>query len=71
VTSYSRNTEEEKIYQRIRDILSDLVGDLVYYDRKEDEDLSHDQLQAIVKSGAVTVEEMLEYFGQELRAAFR
>jgi len=50
--------------------IEDLVSDFVYYDRKEDEDLSMEQLKNAVKSGEVTVAEMVEKFKDGLTSTF-
>lgn len=42
--------------------ISDAVSDLVYYDRKDCEELNRDQVDELINSGEVTVSEMLETF---------
>lgn len=51
--------------------VSDLVTSFTYYDRKEDEDLSVDQLNNAVKSGEVTIDEIVEKFRDELNNVFK
>jgi hypothetical protein len=47
-------------------IVKDLCADFLYYDRKEDEDLSGDELEEAVKNGIVTIDEMVETFREVL-----
>jgi uncharacterized protein YuzB (UPF0349 family) len=44
----------------------DLVAKLVYYDRKEDEELSRDDVDDLIESGTVTVCDIVETFRDEL-----
>tara|TARA_Y100000310_G_scaffold344349_1_gene456657 strand:- start:5812 stop:6000 length:189 start_codon:yes stop_codon:yes gene_type:complete len=56
--------------QNILDILDDLVGKFMYYDRKESETLSMGAIEAAVKAGEITVDEMIEQFGSVLNRRF-
>jgi predicted RNA-binding protein associated with RNAse of E/G family len=56
--------------QIILDTISDLCVDFLYYDRKEDEQLSVDQLNKAVEDGTITVDEMVAKFKQELENTF-
>jgi hypothetical protein len=47
--------------------IADLVSDLLYYDRKNDEDLKVDEIDEAVREGEIAVDEMVEKFRQELR----
>jgi hypothetical protein len=42
--------------------IGDLCADFLYYDRKEDEDLSADDLQEAIEDGIITIDEMVEEF---------
>lgn len=53
--------------QEILDTISDLAVDFVYYDRKEDEQLSHDQLIQAIKDEVMTVDDMCEAFKLSLK----
>lgn len=46
--------------------VQDLVTDFVSYDRKEDEELPRDQLEDAVRTGEVTVEEIVNEFRSSL-----
>ena len=50
--------------------ISDMCTDFLYYDRKEDEDLPLGEIEKAVKSGDITVEEMVEAFRKELQNSF-
>ena len=50
----------DKILATVRD----LVGDFLYYDRKEDEDLPVDAIQNAIKSGVITVDDIVDSFGR-------
>jgi hypothetical protein len=52
--------------ERIIDILSDSIIDLLYYDRKEDEDLPKGGIEEAIKAGEITVEEMIAIWSAEL-----
>lgn len=56
--------------EKILNTISDLVSDFVYYNRKEDEELSAEQLNAAVKNGDITIEEMVEAFREGLNNTF-
>lgn len=52
--------------KRLRTIIAATVGDCAsrffYYDRKEDDELSADDLQSAIDRGVVTREEIAEWF---------
>ncbi len=56
--------------QRILNTIKDLCSNFLYYDRKEDEDLSEEQLSAAVKVGVVTIDEMVAEFRKHLENSF-
>ena len=49
-----------ELKQTIINTIGDLCSNFLYYDRKEDEYLSSDQLEQAVKDGVITVDEMAE-----------
>jgi len=55
----------------INGVISDAVAEFAYFDRKEDENLSVSELEAVVESGEVTVDEMVEMFRTHLKKAFK
>lgn len=57
--------------QKILDTISSLCSDFLYYDRKEDEDLTMEQLNEAVKSGEITIDEMVEEFRKHLKNTFK
>lgn len=50
----------------VLDTLSDLVGQFLYYDRKEDEDLPTGAIEKMIDKGQITVDELVEVFKTEL-----
>lgn len=52
--------------ERIENTVKDLVGDLLYYDRKEDDDLPRGAIEAAVQAGEITKAEIVELFSQQL-----
>ena len=57
--------------QIILDKISDLCSDFLYYDRKEDEDLTVEQLNEAVNSGEITIDEMVLEFRKHLENTFK
>lgn len=53
--------------QRILDLISDGVGRLMYYDRKEDDELPRGAIEEAVSKGEITLDEMVAEFANELR----
>lgn len=53
--------------QEILNTISDLVTDFLYYDRKEDEDLSVEDLKKAFKDGVITTDECIEHFSMVLK----
>lgn len=47
--------------------ISDLVSSLLYYDRKEDEEMPRGAIEKMIDDGEVTVDEMVAKFSDELR----
>lgn len=50
----------------ILDAIHDLCQDFLYYDRKEDEDLSIEHLKLAVKNSEITIDEMVAEFKKHL-----
>ena len=59
--------KEKTRRERIIAILSDSIIDLLYYDRKEDEDLPRGGIEEAIKAGEITVDEMIKIWSAELR----
>lgn len=57
--------------QLILGTIQDLCSDFLYYDRKEDEDLSVEQLKDAVKNGEVTIDEMVQEFKRNLENSLK
>ena len=45
---------------------NDLARDFLYYDRREDEELTEGEIQEAVEKGEVTKEEIIEEFKRQL-----
>lgn len=55
----------------ILDKITDLCSNFLYYDRKEDEELSAKQLIESVKSGDITIDEMVNEFRKNLENSLK
>jgi hypothetical protein len=53
--------------ENIINTVKDLCANFLYYDRKEDEELSADDLTQAVEDGTVTIEEIVAEFENQLR----
>jgi hypothetical protein len=52
--------------EHILDVVTDLVGGFLYYDRKEDEDLPLEAIEEAIAQGEITVDEIVEQFRKEM-----
>lgn len=52
-------------------LIKDLVKNFTYYDRKECEQLTEDQLDKAIESGEVTIDEMVAEFRKHLEATYK
>lgn len=48
-------------------VVSDLVADFMYYDRKEDDCLPRGAIEKAIEVGAITEDEIIEKFASEIR----
>lgn len=51
--------------------IGELCTNFLYYDRKEDEDLTMEQLNEAVKNGEITIDEMVAEFRKNIENTFR
>lgn len=56
--------------ETILNTVSDLVSNFTYYDRKNDEDLTEEDLDKAIKSGEITLKEISEYFFECLKNVY-
>lgn len=49
----------------------DLVSNFLYYDRKEDEELGRGAIEEAVKSGEITVDEIVAEFRERLESGLK
>lgn len=47
-------------------VISDMIADFLYYDRKEDDILPRGKIEEMVANGEFTVDEMIEMFREHL-----
>jgi len=59
--------QENEIKESIIATVKDLCACFLYYDRKEDDDLSAEDLEDAVKNGIVTIDEIVEEFRKQLK----
>ena len=57
--------------QIILNTVEDLCSNFLYYDRKEDEDLSSEQLYSSIRSGEVTIDEIVAEFRKHIEENFK
>lgn len=58
-----------KLPDKLSDVVTDLVSDLLFYGRKEDDELSVDQIEDLLADPEMRVA-VVELFRQELEASF-
>lgn len=54
--------------RKIENVISDLVSNFHYYDRKEDEDLGVGAIEEAIKTNQITAAEIVAIFERELVA---
>lgn len=59
-------TREKRLRQQLRLAVADLVSSLLYYDRKEDEDLDRDDIDDMFRNEWITNAEIVTWFREEL-----
>ena len=57
--------------QTVLNTISDLCAHFLYYDRKEDETLSMDELNNAVENGTINIDEMVSEFREHLENTFK
>lgn len=55
----------------VMDVISDMVSDFLYYNRKEDDILERGMIEDMVKRGDLTIEQMVSEFEKLLRKAIK
>lgn len=60
-------TKREKVRALILANVADLVSELLYYDRKEDEDLTREALDEAIEEGWITLDDVAFHFAKHLR----
>jgi hypothetical protein len=59
-------TMESELRKTIKNTISDMVADLLYYDRKEDDALPMDAIDGAIRRGEITVDEIVAQFRDDL-----
>ncbi|WP_420582066.1 hypothetical protein [Reichenbachiella sp.] len=57
--------------EQILSVIQDLVVKFTYYDRKEDEELTIENLHRAVLDGEITIDEMVKEFESKLSIVFK
>lgn len=57
---------KKEIRELILATVDDMIADLLYYDRKEDEDLPRGMIEKSIKNGYVSVEDIVNQFKTSL-----
>lgn len=70
-SSGKKGEQASKVKELILGTIKDDVSNFLYYDRKEDEHLSVEVLNESVKSGVVTVDEMVNAFRKGLESTYK
>ena len=61
---------KQDMKQTILNVIEDLCSDFLYYNRKECEYLTQEQLDESIKSGVITIDEMVAKFRKHLEIAY-
>lgn len=62
-------TRDKRIRKLVKDEVCDLVADFLYYDRKDDEELEMGMIQEGIAHKAITTDEIVALFRDELTKA--
>lgn len=62
----SKNWEDMNDVEKIEGLVSDLIADFLYYDRKDDDHFRPGDIDRIVKAGLISVDRIVEVFRSEL-----
>ncbi len=57
--------------QLIENTITDLVSCLLYYDRREDEDLQLHDIEDAISEGIITIEEIVGLFSSQLEESIK
>lgn len=55
-----------EVWEFARDAIDDLVADLLFYDRKDDEEFGIGAIESAVDAGQITEEQMVATFAEAL-----
>ena len=66
ITDHLDRAEMERKLDIVQGTIEDAVSDLLYYDRKEDEDLGRGEIEALIYGGHLSVDQVVEWFRKGL-----
>ncbi len=58
-------TRQQRIRQRTKAAVQDMVADLLYYGRKEDEDLKPGEIEEALQLGTISSDNVVSWFRDE------
>jgi predicted DNA-binding ArsR family transcriptional regulator len=62
-----KQPKEINMDKNLENTLSDMISNLLYYDRKEDDELPIGKIEKMVRDGNTSFNEIMEVIGQELK----
>lgn len=62
-------TRRDRLRKTMRNVVTDAVSDIFYYDRKEDEDMDREAVDEMFRKGWVTPAEIVSWFEQAVEEA--
>ena len=65
----TNKTESEELIEYLKETVSDMVSDLMYYDRKEDQILTRDNIEDVILEYGV--DNLVEHFRQEIENSIK
>jgi len=65
------NKSTEVLKTSVKNIISDMVADFLYYDRKEDDQIGVGDIDKLTRTGKMTVDEMTNVFRNELEKGLK
>ena len=61
---------KEEAKQWLIDTVNDMFMDMCYYDRKEDDEMSPEHLNSLMKNGIISKEDMIEVFTNQIEKEY-
>jgi hypothetical protein len=67
VDLFYKQPKEIDMDKNLENTLSDMISCLLYYDRKEDDELPIGEIEKMVRDGETSFNEIMEVIGRELK----